>query len=79
MTTNNQKDNYIFKIQPSRWCLKHDFKIYRLAKKRLESFPIPETNYRNGSGDGINCGNFTFPQAQHNPVNTSLYFNVLQY
>ena len=27
---NNQKGNNIFKIQPSHWCLKPDFKIYIL-------------------------------------------------
>ena len=50
-----------------------------LAKKCLESFPIPETNERNGSGGGTNCGNFTFPPAQHNPGDSPLYFNALHY
>ena len=35
---NNQKGNYIFKIQPSHWCLKHDSKIYTWEfNKNLES------------------------------------------
>jgi hypothetical protein len=50
-----------------------------LAKKCLESLPIPETNDRNGSGGGISCGNFTLTPAQHNPVDSPLYFNALQY
>ena len=50
-----------------------------LANKSLESFPIPETNDRNGFCGGTNCGNFTFPPAQHNPVDWPLYFNALQY
>jgi len=50
-----------------------------LAKKCLESFPIPETKECKGSGGGTNCGNFTLPPAQHNPVDSPLYFNALQY
>lgn len=50
-----------------------------LAKKCLESIPIPDAKERKGSGGGTNCGNFTLPPAQHNPVDSSLYFNALQY
>ena len=50
-----------------------------LAKKCLESLPIPETNDRNGSDGGTNCDNFTFQPAQHNPVDLSLYFNAILY
>lgn len=50
-----------------------------LIKKCLESFPIPETKERKGSGGGTNCGNFTLPSAQHNPVDSLVYLNALQY
>lgn len=50
-----------------------------LANKLLKSLPIQETNARNGSGGGTNCGEFTFPFPQSNPVDSTLYFNALQY
>jgi hypothetical protein len=50
-----------------------------LAQKCLETLPIPETNDRNGSGGGTNCGNFTFSPAQHNPVDSPLCCIDLQY
>ncbi len=50
-----------------------------LAKKCLESFPIPETKERKGCGGGTNSGNFTLPPAQHNPVDSPVYLNALQY
>jgi hypothetical protein len=59
-----------------QWLFLH---IAMLAKKCLESLPISETNDRNGSGGGTNFGNFTFPPAQHNSVDSPLYFNALQY
>lgn len=49
-----------------------------LAKKSLESFPIPETKERQRSGGGTYYGNFTLPPAQHNPVDSPVYFNALQ-
>jgi hypothetical protein len=45
----------------------------------VESFSVPETNERNGSGGGTNGANFTCPLAQHNPGGSFLYFNALQY
>ena len=44
-----------------------------LVEKCLESSPIPETKERKGSGGGTNCGNFTLPPAQHNPVDSPVY------
>ena len=35
MTVNNQKGNYIFKIQPFQWRLKHEFKIHKYLKNKL--------------------------------------------
>jgi len=44
----------------------------------MESVLIPETNEYNGSGGGSNGINFTLPLAQHNPLDSFLYFKALQ-
>jgi len=50
-----------------------------MSKKMLESVPFPETIECSGSGGGINGINFTLPLEQHNPGDSFLNLNALQY
>lgn len=59
--------------------IENNLNFLMLAKKCLESFHVPESNERNGSSGGINCGNLTFSPVQYNPVDSPLYFDDLQY
>lgn len=47
-----------------------------LYQEYVESFPIPETNYRSGTNGGTNGLNLTLPRSQHNSGVSFMYFNA---